>query len=100
MNTCYISARIELVNTLHRYPPTDEVFVCQNAGAKAAKTGLNKSATIEKISLKQADAVTHLRNASGKVDVVTIPHTKVVNPNGKSTLDHENIRNQHKLTPN
>ncbi|PVH69348.1 gluconolactonase [Cadophora sp. DSE1049] len=64
------------------YPPTDEVFVCQNAGAKAAGTGLNKSATIAKISLKQADAVTELRNASGKVDVITIPHTQVVNPNG------------------
>lgn len=67
--------------------------MCQNAGAKAAGTGLNKSATISKISLKQADAVTDLRNATGKVDVITIPHTKVVNPNGKFALDYVSIKN-------
>ncbi|KAI9875821.1 MAG: hypothetical protein M1823_007392, partial [Watsoniomyces obsoletus] len=38
------------------YPPTDEVFFVQNAGAKAAGTGLNKSNLIFKISLSQAAA--------------------------------------------
>lgn len=88
----YLQTQFDLTNVPHRYPPTDEVFVCQNAGAKAAGTGLNKSATISKISLRQADAVTSLRNATGKVDVVVIPHTEVVNPNGKSALDRSESR--------
>ncbi|OAP58995.1 gluconolactonase [Fonsecaea erecta] len=65
------------------YPPTDEVFFVQNAGATAAGTGLNKSNIIEKIALSQAAAVSSLRNASGQVDVVTVNATPtVVNANG------------------
>ncbi|KAH8666310.1 D-lactonohydrolase [Xylariales sp. PMI_506] len=65
------------------YPPTDEVFFVQNAGAVSAGTGLNKSSIIQKISLTQADEVTGLRNATGKVDVVVVPsEPQVINPNG------------------
>lgn len=55
----------------------------QNAGAKAAGTGLNKSAIIQKISLAQADAVKDQSNAVGQVDVVVVPsNPQVINPNG------------------
>ncbi|KIW28508.1 uncharacterized protein PV07_08167 [Cladophialophora immunda] len=65
------------------YPPTDEIFFVQNAGATAAGTGLNKSNIIQKIALSQAAAVSSLRNASGQVDVVTVNATPpVVNSNG------------------
>jgi hypothetical protein len=68
-----------------RYPPTDEVFFVQNAGAKASGTGLNKSNRILKISLAQAAAVSGQRNASGQVDVVNVTATPpVINSNGKS----------------
>lgn len=71
----------------YRYEPTDEVFFVQNAGAKAAGTGLNKSAIIQKISLAQADAVKNIANATGKVTVTVVPsNPTVVNPNGWSTL--------------
>jgi len=70
-----------------RYPPADEVFFVQNAGAMAAGTGLAKSAIIEKISLKDAAAAAAKGNfnASGEVKVTTV-NTKpqVVNPNGKA----------------
>jgi hypothetical protein len=63
--------------------PTDEVFFVQNAGAADAGTGLNKSAIIQKISLAQVANLTNLRNASGQVDVVTVPsNPQVINPNG------------------
>lgn len=69
------------------YPPTDEVFFVQNAGAKAAGTGLNKSAIIEKISLADAAAVSGMRNASGQVNVTTVPsNPMVVNPNGMLSI--------------
>ncbi len=68
-----------------RYPPTDEVFFVQNAGAKDAGTGLNKSNIIQKISLAQAAAVSTKRNASGSVDVVTVKaNPTVINSNGRS----------------
>lgn len=66
------------------YPPTDEVFFVQNAGAAAAGTGLNKSAIIQKISLAQARAVKNETNAVGKVGVSTVvSNPQVVNPNGR-----------------
>ena len=55
----------------------------QNAGAKAAGTGLNKSNVIEKIALSQAAAVSTMRNASGHVQVQTVNATPaVINSNG------------------
>ncbi|KAH8591934.1 hypothetical protein B0O99DRAFT_654088 [Bisporella sp. PMI_857] len=65
------------------YPQTDEVFIAQNAGAKAAGTGLNKSSIILKISLSEASAVANQRNASGQVKVTTVgSNPQVINPNG------------------
>lgn len=67
----------------HRYPPTNEVFFVQNAGALAAGTGLNKSAIIQKISVAEADAVKDSRNATGNVTVTVVPsNPQVINPNG------------------
>ncbi|KAL2426180.1 hypothetical protein ABEF95_012387 [Exophiala dermatitidis] len=69
------------------YPPTDEVFFVQNAGARDAGTGLNKSNVIFKISLSQAAAVSSQRNASGQVDVVTVNATPtVINSNGATNF--------------
>ena len=65
-----------------RYKPTDEVFFAQNVGNPDAGTGLNKSAIIQKISLKEADAVKNERNATGKVKVTVVPTPDVPNPNG------------------
>ncbi|EXJ59593.1 gluconolactonase [Cladophialophora yegresii CBS 114405] len=65
------------------YPPTDEVFFVQNAGAAAAGTGLNKSNIIQKIALSQAAAVSSMRNASGEVRIQTVNATPpVINSNG------------------
>ncbi|KAI0202356.1 gluconolactonase [Astrocystis sublimbata] len=65
------------------YPPTNEAFFVQNAGAANAGTGLNKSAIIQKISVAEAQAVSTRRNATGlvKIDVVG-SNPLVVNPNG------------------
>ncbi|KAJ6041050.1 hypothetical protein N7499_001228 [Penicillium canescens] len=61
---------------------TDEVFFVQNAGAKNASTGLNKSAIIEKISLADAAAVSSKSDAAGLVKVSTVPSSPmVINPN-------------------
>ena len=63
------------------------MFFVQNAGAKAAGTGLNKSAIVEKISLKQVMNVTASgqRNVSGQIDVTTVKtNPQVFNPNGQS----------------
>ncbi|KAL4998211.1 hypothetical protein BDV10DRAFT_201378 [Aspergillus recurvatus] len=66
---------------------TDEMFFVQNAGAKDAGTGLEKSAIIEKISLAQAAAVSNLTNATGLVDVVTVrPSQLIPNPNGATNF--------------
>lgn len=72
--------------TLHlRYPPTDEVFFVQNAGAPAAGTGLNKSAIVEKISLADAAAVAN--GTSENVTVTTVnSNPQVINPNGTTSL--------------
>ncbi|KAI8665164.1 hypothetical protein LRP88_12801 [Fusarium phalaenopsidis] len=63
------------------HSPKDEVFFVQNAGAPAAGTGLNKSSIIQKISLKEAEAV-----RKGKLDEVTVTvvpsNPQVINPNG------------------
>ncbi|KAI8629196.1 lactonohydrolase [Xylariaceae sp. FL1651] len=65
------------------YPPTDEVFFVQNAGATAAGTGLNKSAIIQKISISEAEAVTTQRNATGMVKVQVVDSNPMItNPNG------------------
>lgn len=66
------------------YPPTDEVFFCQNAGAKAAGTGLNRSSVLQKVSVPEAVSVSHLRDATGHVKVEVVPFDPpVINPNGK-----------------
>ncbi|CEI62400.1 unnamed protein product [Fusarium venenatum] len=66
------------------YPPTDEVFFVQNAGAPAAGTGLNKSSIIQKISLKDAEALRKgtLGKDEVKVTVVDTANPQVINPNG------------------
>jgi len=69
-----------------RYPPTDEVFFVQNAGAPAAGTGLQKSALTQKISLAQAEqaAASGLRNSTNIVNVTTVDaNPSVINPNGE-----------------
>ncbi|KAF5561680.1 lactonohydrolase [Fusarium napiforme] len=63
------------------YPPTEEVFFVQNAGAPAAGTGLNKSSIIQKISLKEADEVRKGKKDEVKVTVVD-SNPQVINPNG------------------
>ncbi|KAI1194594.1 gluconolactonase [Nemania serpens] len=65
------------------YPPTNEMFFVQSAGAPASGTGLKKSAIIQKISLDEADAVSTSRNAVGSVKVhVVDSNPMVMNPNG------------------
>lgn len=67
------------------YPPTDEVFFVQNAGAKAAGTGLQKSAITQKISLAQAARAAQSSgfNSTGIVEVVTVDaNPPIINPNG------------------
>ncbi|KAI1185388.1 lactonohydrolase [Nemania serpens] len=65
------------------YPPTNEMFFVQSAGAPASGTGLEKSAIIQKISLDEADAVSTRRNATGSVKVhVVDSNPMVLNPNG------------------
>ncbi|KAK3377272.1 gluconolactonase [Lasiosphaeria ovina] len=65
------------------YKPNDEAFFVQNAGNADAGTGLNKSAAIFKISLKEADAVKGSWNATGKVTVTQVPsNPEIPNPNG------------------
>lgn len=85
--------------TISRYKPTDEVFFVQNAGAKDAGTGLNKSAIIEKISLKEADAVKSERNATGKVTVTTVKsNPEVPNPNGQFSIFWSSVGGRIALT--
>ncbi|KAI0420491.1 D-lactonohydrolase [Xylaria grammica] len=65
------------------YPPTNEVFFVQSAGAEGTGTGLNKSAIIQKISLAEAEAVSSKRNATGQVKVHIVDSNPIVlNPNG------------------
>lgn len=63
------------------------MFFVQNAGAKNASTGLEKSAIIQKIPLAQAASVSDRTDAVGLVDITTIPSSPMVlNPNGKVQL--------------
>ncbi|KAL6709234.1 hypothetical protein ACN47E_001641 [Coniothyrium glycines] len=64
------------------YPPRDEVFFVQNAGALAAGTGLNKSAIIQKISLSDAEKVRNGTLAAAPVTIVNTTNPQVINPNG------------------
>ncbi|KAI1071816.1 hypothetical protein LB507_005401 [Fusarium sp. FIESC RH6] len=66
------------------YPPTEEVFFVQNAGAPAAGTGLNKSSIIQKISLKEAEALRKGTLGKDEVKVTTVDtaNPQVINPNG------------------
>jgi len=64
------------------YPPTEEVFFVQNAGAKAAGTGLNKSSIIQKISLSDAEKVRNGSLEAAPVTVVDTANPQVINPNG------------------
>ncbi len=64
------------------YPPTDEVFFVQNAGARAAGTGLNKSSIIQKIRLADAEKVRSGTLQAAPVTVVNTSNPQVINPNG------------------
>ncbi|WVO16657.1 hypothetical protein L204_104337 [Cryptococcus depauperatus] len=59
----------------------DEVWFVQNAGDKAAGTGLRKSAVVQKVSLSQAAAVQKGERNSTEVTVID-SNVTVVNPNG------------------
>lgn len=63
------------------------MWFVQNAGAKAAGTGLNKSSIVQKIALSEAMAVSNLTDAVGKVNVETVnSDPPVINPNGTQFL--------------
>ncbi|KAH8896211.1 calcium-dependent phosphotriesterase [Thozetella sp. PMI_491] len=65
------------------FKATDEMFFVQNAGSKAAGTGIQKSSIIQKISLAEVGAYSAQRNATGKVTVTVVnSNPTVVNPNG------------------
>ncbi|CAN9083527.1 lactonase [Alternaria alternata] len=64
------------------YPPTEEVFFVQNAGAPAAGTGLNKSSIIQKIKLSDAEKVRNGTLEAVPVTVVNTSNPQVINPNG------------------
>lgn len=69
---------------MNRSKQTDEMFFVQNAGAKAAGTGLNKSAIIQKVSVSQANSYKNQTNATGLVTVDVVPsNPMIINPNGK-----------------
>ncbi|EXK25806.1 gluconolactonase [Fusarium oxysporum f. sp. melonis 26406] len=55
------------------YPPTDEMFFAQNAGDPAARTGLNKSSVLQKISLVDAEALRNGTHAENEVKVYVVP---------------------------
>jgi len=58
------------------------VFFVQNACAKAAGTGLNKSSIIQKISLSDAEKVRNGSLEAAPVTVVDTSTPQVINPNG------------------
>ncbi|KAI2624771.1 lactonohydrolase [Xylaria nigripes] len=65
------------------YPPTNEVFFVESAGAPATGTGLNKSAIIQKISLAEALAVASSPNTKSSVNVQVVDaNPMIINPNG------------------
>jgi gluconolactonase len=61
------------------------MFFVQNAGARAAGTGLAKSAIIQKISLSAVTPeIVSQRNASGSIKVEVVNSNPIVmNPNGE-----------------
>ncbi|KAH6625933.1 gluconolactonase [Boeremia exigua] len=66
------------------YPDQDKIFFSQNAGALAARTRLNKSSVIQKISIEEA-ATAAKRGSAPNVNVTIIgKYPKVINPNSKS----------------
>lgn len=75
------------------HPGSDSVFFVQNAGAKAAGTGLNKSAIVQRISVSDADALVtrELRGERDPDDWVTVEEVHaepaIMNPNGGILLD-------------
>ncbi|KAF7543401.1 hypothetical protein G7Z17_g10768 [Cylindrodendrum hubeiense] len=74
------------------YPPSDEVFFVQNAGARAAGTGLAKSSIIQKISLAEAEAVRTSSNQKDEVTVTVVPsNPQVINPNGGTNYKNQVI---------
>ncbi|WYZ43078.1 hypothetical protein EsH8_VI_000777 [Colletotrichum jinshuiense] len=74
------------------YPPTEEVFFVQNAGAPAAGTGLNKSSIVQKISLAEAEALRNGSLGADEVEVVTVPsNPQVINPNGGTNYNGQII---------
>lgn len=90
-NVWYVVRRVVALADNNRFPPTDEVFFVQNAGAKAAGTGLNKSSITQKISLADAAALqsasqnSNYDGAAGFVNVTTVDAgVKIINPNGAS----------------
>ncbi len=66
------------------------MFFVQNAGAKAAGTGLAKSAIIQKISLSAVTPfIASQKNASGSVRVEVVDsNPTVMNPNGGFMVLH------------
>ncbi|KAJ9653331.1 hypothetical protein H2198_007473 [Neophaeococcomyces mojaviensis] len=87
--TLSIIARSEVDPIFHEavvwYPAKDEVFFVQNAGARAAGTGLEKSNIIQKISLAQAEEVVASGNSSAEVDVTLVKaNPPVINSNGNA----------------
>lgn len=81
--TSSVSVLMAVLTRIVRYPPTDEVFFVQNAGALAAGTGLKKSSIIQKISLAEAEVVRNSSNPKIEITVTTVPsHPQVINPNG------------------
>ncbi len=59
------------------------MFFAQNSGSKAAGTGVEKSAMIQKISLPEVAALSALRDATGLVTVMaTGSNATILNPNG------------------
>ncbi|KAI5459010.1 evolved D-lactonohydrolase [Mariannaea sp. PMI_226] len=74
------------------YPPTDEVFFVQNAGAPAAGTGLEKSAIIQKISLLEAETSRRSMAKNSEVTVTVVEsNPPVVNPNGATSYNGQLI---------
>lgn len=57
----------------------------QDAGAREAGTGLNKSNIIQKISLEAAQALVHGNNETAEVEVITVnADPPVINSNGNA----------------
>lgn len=57
----------------------------QNAGAREAGTGLNKSNIIQKISLEAAQALINGNNETAEVEVITVnADPPVINSNGNA----------------